>query len=782
MVLGGKKLSLDVLRRLPKADLHCHLDGAIRVSTLIELAEEQGVDLPTFDEAALRDIISVGLDCPSLEEYLVGFELTGRVLQKQYAITRVFFEVCEDMYLDGVKYLEIRFSPILHTREDLGISQVMEAVCEGLTMAESAFRMNVRIIVCGMRQYDPQITTKLAEIAWRYRHKGVVGFDLAGPELGFSSKMHQDAFDIVRRKCLNCTLHSGEGDGWESIMDSVRFCGAQRIGHGVRLTENEDLMKFIVDRRIAIESCVTSNIQTKAVKSLEDHPFKLFLERGIKIIPCTDNPTMSGVTLSSEYELIQNTFDIGVEDIIRLIDNGFSAAFLENHVRRRLRAEAMHCALSILHEEGHDLQPILSSLRTTYESFWTEEEFDVDSIINPSVPRKYWQGHTNPPITADVISLIPKADLNVRLDGSNSLQFALNELKLAGIDPSTIVHFPVTCVQDILDRLYVDQHTINAKATKKIRHLVNRALQSREQLERGMREIFEIAAKDNVIYMELAVRPRGHCMDGLTIDEVMDIVLESRNLLMKEYPVKCSIVVYCNVTTDDAMNIHESAKLAVRNKDRGVVGFAFYRDEITTEAIRYLDSTIRLIKDNNMHLIAAAGKSDVHSISEAVGCGATRISGAYVVHENPGIMNFLADTGIAIETGLTNALVQSTGKLRQVSKSPIRLFLDYDLRVSICSFHSVISMPRNLLLERVVQNCSMDICDLLKLTGNGFRNSLVGYEERISMFREFENTCAERLRPLGFDFLKKKVFIPRPRAVPSILPPKSPGPSEKGSR
>lgn len=172
------------------------------------------------------------------------------------------------------------------------------------------------------RQLSPKETKNLAEIAWRYRHRGVVGFDLAGPEDGFSSKQHQEAFAIVRRQCVNVTLHSGEAAGWESILDSIRYCGAQRLGHGVRLTESDDLLRYVVDQRIAVEACVTrffaalcrslsplvdltfscsvfcSNLQTKAVKSLEEHPIRRFFDEGVLIVPCTDNPTVSGVTLS----------------------------------------------------------------------------------------------------------------------------------------------------------------------------------------------------------------------------------------------------------------------------------------------------------------------------------------------------------------------------------------------------------------------------------------------------------------------------------------------------
>jgi adenosine deaminase len=201
-------IPLDVLRKLPKAELHCHLDGSVRPQTIIDLAKEQGVALPTFDVNELRKLICVPLDCPSLEEYLRGFDITLLVLQKQYAIVRVFYEMCEDAVRDGVTYLEVRFSPILHTRHGMALSTVMEAVIEAQAAAELRLPIVVRIIVCGMRQMPSQVSLQLAQIAWRFK-PGVVGFDLAGPELGFSSKQHREAYELIRSKNLNCTLHAG---------------------------------------------------------------------------------------------------------------------------------------------------------------------------------------------------------------------------------------------------------------------------------------------------------------------------------------------------------------------------------------------------------------------------------------------------------------------------------------------------------------------------------------------------------------------------------------------
>eukprot|EP00727_Mastigamoeba_balamuthi_P003287 m51a1_g12956 adenosine deaminase, putative (617) ;mRNA; r:9-2984 len=184
-------IARETMRRLPKADLHRHLDGSVRVSTIIDLAREQGVELPSFDPDTLRGLVSVDYTCESLEQYLRGFDITLLVLQRAYAITRVMYEVCEDAWRDGVKYLEVRFSPIEHTQQGLSLASVMEAICEGLTIARMRLPIMCQIIVCAMRQLPPCETEPIAQIAWRYRHKGVCGFDLAGPEKGFPPQLHR---------------------------------------------------------------------------------------------------------------------------------------------------------------------------------------------------------------------------------------------------------------------------------------------------------------------------------------------------------------------------------------------------------------------------------------------------------------------------------------------------------------------------------------------------------------------------------------------------------------
>ena len=359
--------------------------------------------MPTYDEAELRKLICVPMECESLVQYLAGFEITLRVLQKQYAIVRALFELCEDAVADGVTLLEVRFSPVLHLQDGLAPSGVMEAVTEAVTMAEARLPITVRVIVCGMRQMSSALSQQLAEIAWRYERRHVVAFDLAGPEDGFTSKTHSAAYDVVRTKLLNATLHAGEAAPASYIKDALRFCGAHRIGHGVALEQDDELMQYVCDKRIALEVCVTSNVQTKAVAKLADHPIRRFFDRGVVVIPSCDNRTVSNVTLTSEYDLLQRTFGFTVEEIVRMLDYSFDFSFLAHAPRMRVRAEAYRKTVTLLHSNGIDVSKIR-------ERAWHYDDIGVAAddlfAVDLSVPRPFWGKHDNPTLTLGVLRCV----------------------------------------------------------------------------------------------------------------------------------------------------------------------------------------------------------------------------------------------------------------------------------------------------------------------------------------------------------------------------------------
>jgi adenosine deaminase len=241
-----------------------------------------------------------------------------------------------DCHEDGVRYLEVRYSPILHTKNGMKLSETVESVKKGLTQASDECGIITGIIICGIRHISPNHSIKLADLSIQYKNKGVVGFDLAGAEENFPAKHHQDAFDMILKNNINTTLHAGEAFGPESIHQAIHSCGAHRIGHGTRLEESKDLLKYVNDHRIPLEMCLTSNIHTKSVSSLATHPFRKYYDQRLRVTLNTDNRLISNTTLSKEYELASNTFNLSLQDLRGIIINGFKSAFLSHNTRREL--------------------------------------------------------------------------------------------------------------------------------------------------------------------------------------------------------------------------------------------------------------------------------------------------------------------------------------------------------------------------------------------------------------------------------------------------------------
>ena len=293
------RIHSELLRRLPKAELHCHLDGSVRPETLLELAREFRQPVPRDDPDALRDYMRVD-DARSLEDYLARFDVTLGVMQTAPALERVAYELSIDAANDGVRYIEVRYAPVLNTRRGLSLGEAVEAPLRGLERAERDGGAMARVIVCGLRHMAPDVSLELARLAVAYRDRGVVGFDLAGGELGNPASPHAPAFAYAREHDLACTCHAGEGADASSIREAVHVCGAHRIGHATRLYEDDSLMQYVNDRRIALEICLTSNVQTHAVESYERHPLREYFDRGMNVVLNTDNRLMSGTTLTDE--------------------------------------------------------------------------------------------------------------------------------------------------------------------------------------------------------------------------------------------------------------------------------------------------------------------------------------------------------------------------------------------------------------------------------------------------------------------------------------------------
>ena len=328
-------IPLEVIEKLPKTDLHVHMDGSLRLSTILDLAEKQRVDLPARDEDGLRKAMNVGQNCGSLVEYLKAFDVTLRVMQTEDSLRRIAYELAEDAARENVRYMEVRYSPMLHTRRGLKLTTVVEAVLEGLRAAQDEHGIESNVILCGIRNVSPESSLEMAELAVAYKNRGVVGFDLAGAEYDHPAKHHKQAFQLVRSNNINVTIHAGEAYGPESIHQAIHVCGAHRIGHGCRLREDGDLLHYVNDHRIALECCPSSNVQTGAIKSLASHPIKLYKNLGLRVTVNTDNRQVTDTTVSKELWLFHKEMGFTLADLKQIILSGFKSAFLPFHVKQQ---------------------------------------------------------------------------------------------------------------------------------------------------------------------------------------------------------------------------------------------------------------------------------------------------------------------------------------------------------------------------------------------------------------------------------------------------------------
>ena len=320
-------LTRELIGRLPKAELHVHLDGSLRPETMIDLARKEKVALPSYEAEPLRRFMLVD-DAADLQDYLDRFDLTIPLLQTPEALERVAYEMVEDAARDNLRYLEVRYCPHLSQRQGLTLQQVMEAELRGLARGERDFGVIARAINCSLRHYDPSVSVEIAECSVAFRDRGVVAFDLAGGEAGRPPGVHRSAFDVAARGLLGITVHAGEAAGADSIAEALISCHADRIGHGTRLYENPHLLAYVRDRRTLIEANITSNVQTRAVRQVSVHPVRGYFDAGLNVTLCTDGWLMAGVSLSDEYWLAHTQLNFTRDQIDRMILNAFESAFI----------------------------------------------------------------------------------------------------------------------------------------------------------------------------------------------------------------------------------------------------------------------------------------------------------------------------------------------------------------------------------------------------------------------------------------------------------------------
>lgn len=325
----------ELLRALPKPELHVHLDGSLRPATMLELARERDVRLPAEDAETLGRTM-VADDAADLDEYLRRFSWTLSVMQDAGALERIAYELALDHAAENVRYVEVRWCPRLNTEGGLAVDEALLAPIRGLERAAAETGIGWGVIVCALRHWAPSVSCELADLAVAHIDHGVVAFDLAAGEAGNPAADHAEAFTIAARGDLARTVHAGEAAGAESIRQALVEGRAHRIGHGTRLQEDDGLERYVRDHQVCLEVCLTSNVQTRVARDVASHPARRYFELGIPISLATDNRLVSGTTLSREYALAQEHLGFSPGQLARVARTGFEHAFLAYDAKQRL--------------------------------------------------------------------------------------------------------------------------------------------------------------------------------------------------------------------------------------------------------------------------------------------------------------------------------------------------------------------------------------------------------------------------------------------------------------
>ncbi len=358
--------TLDQIQRAPKVLLHDHLDGGLRPATVLELAEQNGYDdLPVSDVADVERWFAAAAGAGSLEEYLRRFTHTVGVMQTEDAISRVSAECVEDLAADGVAYAEVRYAPELSTQRGLSLDAVVEAILDGFRRgtaraAKAGHRIHIGLLLCAMRHEARAM--EIAEQVVRYRDSGVVGFDIAGPEAGFPPTRFLDSFEYLRRANCHFTIHAGEAFGLPSIWEAIQWCGAARLGHGVRIVDDIDfgadgtpklgrLAAFVRDRRMPLEMCPSSNVHTGTVTSIGEHPIALLRRLRFRVTVNTDNRLMSQTSMTNEFSRLIDEFGYDLDDMQWFTVNAMKSAFIPFDQRLALINEVIKPGYAALRSE-----------------------------------------------------------------------------------------------------------------------------------------------------------------------------------------------------------------------------------------------------------------------------------------------------------------------------------------------------------------------------------------------------------------------------------------------
>lgn len=326
-------------KKMPKIDLHCHLDGSVRPKTLLELAVKKGIKPNGTPLQEIEGESRVTEDCKSLVDYLHRFQLPQLVMQEKGALTRIAREFMLDCQKDGLCYVEVRFAPVFHTLESLSFERVMDAVLEGLHEGGQKTGIPFGLIVCCMRHLSADTSYNHVKRTLPFRGQGVVAVDLAGDEAHYPPRLHEKAFDLARSQDLNITVHAGETGNDSHIGDAMTYLYANRIGHGTAAWKNSELMSQLLERQITLEMCPTSNLHTKSIASIALHPAKAFLDKGLAVTLNTDNRTVSDITLSQELAGAASALKLSEADLKTVYENAVKGAFCGSLTKTQLMAK-----------------------------------------------------------------------------------------------------------------------------------------------------------------------------------------------------------------------------------------------------------------------------------------------------------------------------------------------------------------------------------------------------------------------------------------------------------
>lgn len=327
----------DIVKQLPKIELHCHLDGAVRPHILEELAKQQAVTLEATGQD-LADKLIAPAECQSLGEYLERFDMVLPLLQQKAALELIAYDLIEQVAAENVTYIEVRFAPLLFSHQGLTINEIIDSVLAGLKRGEKMFGVKSNALLCAMRHHTDELNTSVVEATKNYLGHGVAGFDLAGDEASYPANLYADIVNLGRSYNIPITLHAGECGCPQNVVESIHL-GASRIGHGIAASKDPAVMNECLKNNTLIEMCPTSNFQTKAVTSIVDYPFQTFLDAGIKLCINTDNRTVSNTTLTDEYMKLFDWYQIDYSCMEQLNHNAIAGAFLTDREKDSLHSK-----------------------------------------------------------------------------------------------------------------------------------------------------------------------------------------------------------------------------------------------------------------------------------------------------------------------------------------------------------------------------------------------------------------------------------------------------------